>query len=199
MDSNEFRSLIGDLREGRNKEFKQSTSWQLTEFKCKIVKSVLSFTNVRDGGYIILGIKELEDHTFELAGMDEGDLSTYDEDEVSSVIAEYADPYARIELERIPHENKLFLVITVHEFDEIPVICKRDGANRLRKGAIYTRSYRMPESVEVPTQTELREILDMAVEKQLKKYYMRQAAIGAIPPQGPTDEELFRKQREDIE
>jgi predicted HTH transcriptional regulator len=204
MDSNEFYNLISDLREGRNKEFKQSTPWQETEFKCKIVKSVLAFTNVRDGGYIIIGIKELDNNTFDLEGMTENDLPTYNEDELSSVIAEYADPYVRIELDKASYNNKEFLIIKIHEFDDIPVICRQDkhdgkGQLRLRKGTIYTRSYRIPESVEVPSQTEMREILERAVEKQLRKYLTRQTRIGIpIQPQ-PSDEDLFRKQREDIE
>ena len=198
MDQNEFYNLISDLREGRTKEFKQSTPWQETKFKCKIVKSVLAFTNVRDGGYIIIGIKELDNHTFELEGMTENDLSTYDEETLSSVIAEYADPYVRIELDKASYDNKEFLIIKIHEFDDIPVICKRPGS-LLRRGAMYTRSYRIPESVEVPSQTEMREILEIAVEKQLRKYLTRQTRIGIpIQPQ-PSDEELFRTQREDIE
>ena len=178
MDKNRFLELTQLGKEGRNLEFKRSTPWETPEFKAKIAKSVLAFSNVRDGGAIVIGVDQQGDGAFQFAGVSPEHLATYTEDELSSYVSEFAHPYAKLTLERAEVDGKVFLIILIHEFDEIPVICKRDGPSNLRKGAIYTRPYRMPENSEVPTQTELREILDIAVEKGIRKYFERQLRLG---------------------
>ena len=49
------------LGEERNVEYKQSTPWGEGEFKFKITKTIMGLSNVRDGGNILIGIKELDD------------------------------------------------------------------------------------------------------------------------------------------
>jgi predicted HTH transcriptional regulator len=124
MNPEQFRELIELGKEGRRVEFKQSTLW--ADLKFKIVKSVLAFSNVRDGGYLIIGITELDGGEFELSGMLQTHLESYTEDVVNSVVSEYADPYAIIRLERRNLDGKTFLLITIEEFHDIPVVCKKD-------------------------------------------------------------------------
>jgi hypothetical protein len=90
------------------------------------------------------------------------------------------------------------LFLTVSEFKEIPVICKRDGHARLRRGAIYTRTYRKPESAEIPSQTELREILDLAIEKKLRVFLRTASHVGITMSTGLSDSEHFDQQLGDF-
>ena len=55
-------------------------------------------------------------------------------------------------------------------FNAIPVICKINGRENLREGAIYTRSRRIPETVKVPTHSEMREIINIATEKKIRSF-----------------------------
>jgi len=200
LDKNQFIELTQFGKEGRNLEFKRSTPWASNEFKSKIVKSILAFSNVRDGGAIVIGVERQEDQSYKFVGITTEDLATYVEDEIASVVAEYADPFVKFSMETAIVDEKTFLVIRVSQFDEIPVICKRDGQSNLRRGAIYTRTFRIPESAEVPSQTELREILEMAVDNGIRRYYERQSRIG-VKVSATTvvsDEEKFSAQRGDI-
>lgn len=198
MNEAEFGELIQLRKEGRSLEFKGPNPWKATEFKAKIAKSILAFTNVRDGGRIIIGAHENDDDTYEFSGMMEEDLDTWNYDEVASFVSEYADPFVEFTLDRPVYRKKTFVVVTVAEFNEIPVICKRDGLANLRRGAIYTRTYRMPESAEVPTQTELREILDLAMEKRLRRFLRTASRAGLVSSFGQSDAEKFDEQLEDF-
>jgi predicted HTH transcriptional regulator len=200
MDKKQFLELIQIGREGRNLEFKQSTPWIESEFKAKIVKSVLAFTNVRDGGWIIIGVEQQSDGTFKPVGVQPDHLAAYNGDDIASHVAEFADPYAKIPLCKIDLDSTSYVAIRVEEFDDIPVICKKDGFNKLRRGDIYTRTYRIPECAEVPSQTEMREILDMAIEKRLRKQLETLSRTGIPISSTPVsdDEEKFKSQRRDL-
>ena len=78
----------------------------------------------------------------------------------------------------------------------IPVICRRSYPRVLQEGAIYTRTIGgRPESIPVQTQTEMREILRMAITKGVRRWHEQIEEIG-IPLEG--DEIRFRRQVEDI-
>lgn len=198
MKTEYFLELVSMGRENRRVEFKQSTPWDNKIFQAKLVKTVLAFSNVRDGGYILIGVRQGENDEPILDGVNAEHLATYSEDSVKSVVSEYADPFILLELDRVEHNGKNFLAISVQEFLEIPVICKQDGRENLRRGAIYTRTHRIPESAEVPTQTEMREILDMASEKKLRSYFQMQNRIGASGVDIPTDAESFKAELRDL-
>jgi hypothetical protein len=85
-------------------------------------------------------------------------------------VNEFADPFVEITISHEIYEEKSFAIIQIKPFSELPTICKKDGGNNLRRGAIYIRPRRKIESVEVPSQAEMREILDIATEKILKKF-----------------------------
>ena len=86
----------------------------------------------------------------------------------------------------------------MREFYEIPVLCKRAFDDVLRDGACYVRTSRKPETSELPTQTEMRELLDLATEKGVRKYLERAQRMGIISL--PTvsaqvsDEERFNRE-----
>jgi hypothetical protein len=61
-------------------------------------------------------------------------------------------------------------VIQVFEFADIPHICSKDYPKVLRNGALYVRTRRLPETSEVPTSIEMREVVDLATRKSLRAY-----------------------------
>lgn len=191
-----FENLIIRGYEERNLEYKRSMSWNDSLTKPRIVKSILAMSNIRDGGYIILGIEE-EDGHFVITGMTEDDLRTFNYDDIADFVSTCADPYVRFSMHNVEFEAKNFLVLQVEEFDKIPVICKKDYGKILHKGVIYTRSRRKPESIAVPSQNEMREILDIAVEKGIKEYIQRSLQVG-ITLTKPSDKEKFNKQLEEF-
>ena len=163
-----------------------------------IFDATLAFSNVIDGGRIVVGIEQQEDGGFNPKGMTDEHLATWNFDEIASYASEFADPFVEFSLERAAIDSRTFLFVTISEFKEIPVICKKDGPARLRRGAIYTRTHRMPESAEIPSQTELREILDMAIEKRLKAFLRTASHVGLTMSTGLSDTERFDQQLGDF-
>lgn len=74
----------------------------------------------------------------------------------------------------------------------------------LRKGACYVRPRRKPETTEIPTQEDMRDLLDLAAEKRLRKNLERVSRAGGviIPFQtagrSVSPQELFDKQLGDL-
>jgi predicted HTH transcriptional regulator len=177
MTDEEFLQIIGDQQESRHREFKGSHAWTDSAFKAKLIKSILAFSNTRDGGWIVIGVREDGDY-FRLDGMTSDDVNTYDQDTVAAAVAAHADPFVVVDITKKNYDGKDFVVIRIAEFEHVPVICKKAGESNLRRGAIYIRTRRIPESAEVPTQTEMREILDLAAEKELRKFLQRLERAG---------------------
>lgn len=203
MAERELYELIAIGEERRNLEYKRSVSWNDRRTRARITKSILAMNNIRYGGYIVLGVDQQPDGAFDPVGMSAEDASSLNYDDVASYVATYADPYVQFSLSRLEREGRIFVVIQVREFDEIPTICKRSYGTDLHEGKIYTRTRGgRPESAEIRSQTEMREIIDMAVEKGIRRFYERLARAGlTLPtpvPVAPTANELFEKQREGL-
>lgn len=156
--------------------------------------------NIRDGGWIVIGKEERSDGTFEKVGVTQTDYESYNSDDVKDFVEEYADPYVNLSIQKKIYDQKKFVVIRIQEFDNTPIICKRDWGEVLHRGKMYTRSRGKPETVEVPSETEMREIIDMAVDKENRKFFERLSNIGLLRlvtvPSEPRDKELFDKQLE---
>ena len=189
MTANDLKDILEFGQERRNIDFKTSIPWnnRNKEFKAKITKTILGISNIRDGGNIIIGVDRNDDDSYTCTGLENNVLNTYTKDNIASFVDVYSDPYVNIDVFKLPYKNKSFAVIKVFEFNEIPVLCKKDyNPNNniiLKDGAVYTRSYRKPETIEVPSQSEMREILDMAVEKKLKKQLMIMENLGITQEQ----------------
>lgn len=168
-------ALIELSREERYLEYKESRPWN--DLKTKIARTAMGMANIRDGGTIIIGVAK-KGTQYEPKGMRRKDLATFDPDEIQAYINRFADPYVRVEIHQASWKGKMFDVIIVYEFDEIPVVCKASSGDDLRQGATYTRSRRMPETCEVQSQTEMREIIEMATDKALRRYVERSRRVG---------------------
>lgn len=177
MESHELLALVLHGREERNLEYKRRLSWNDTKVRPRITKSILSMCNIRDGGTIVVGVEQ-RGEAFQPTGMVRKDLESFTQDGVSSHVNEFADPFVEVTISRVSNGRSNFIVIQVQEFAELPVVCKRDGPAGLRRGAIYTRTRRMNESAEVPSQAEMREILDLAVEKGIRVFQSRLGRAG---------------------
>lgn len=119
--------------------------------------------------------------------MDNGDPATWTYDDVAAGLAPFADPAVRFRLSTPSDGQRTFVALEVDAFEEVPVICRKKypaNAKRgdllvLRVGAIYVRSRRKPESVEIPSQIEMRELLELATERRMT------AVLGSISRASP--------------
>jgi predicted HTH transcriptional regulator len=195
----EIKDFIHHGSEERYLEYKESIDWNDSEVKAKITKSILAMSNIQDGGVLVIGVKQ-KDGAFIPQGMSTEHLKSFDEDNIKDYVSNYADAYVEFNVKTVDDKGKEFVVIQVREFLEVPVICKKDGLCNLRKGAIYTRSRRKPETIEVPSQSEMREVVDLAVEKGIRKFMTRLVRVGITPSLGeePSDDRKFEEELEGL-
>jgi hypothetical protein len=171
-----------------------------TQLFAKVTRAVLSMANRRDGGLVILGVDD-SNGTLTPVGLSETELESWQQyDHVADALATYADPAISFDLEVHEHQGRKFVVLVVHEFEDVPVLCKKgygDGrAMVLRPGACYVRTRRKPETAEIPTQTEMRDLIDLATEKRLQRFIAqaRAAGLGPLETPQPPEQESFEQQ-----
>ncbi len=189
MTDDEFRNIIYYGRELRNIEYKESLDWNDNDHKAKIVKCLLALSNLMDGGYLVLGV---EDGSYKPVGMKDEDYELLAQDDIADHVKNYADPYLEFELDKIIDDGKMFAVFKVFAFEEVPVLCKKPFPNVLRKGAIYTRSKTgKPETIEVPSHVEMREIVNTAVEKGIRLLLEKTKRVGISLSMDNTDDAKY--------
>ncbi len=163
--------------EFRQVEFKEPGKFEGL-FLIKIIKAILGMANSRDGGKIIIGVREDSNGNLERIGLDKDQLLSWKYDDLAAKVFSYSDPSVDFQMEQIEHKEKKYIVLSVHEFRDVPIICKKEYVHQdsrpskyiLRKGACYVRPGGKPETVEIPNQEEMRNLLDLATEKRLKNF-----------------------------
>lgn len=196
MNEAEFRELLGRGHEIQGVEFKAPGSIKNRRLLAQIVRAALGMANRRYGGEIIIGVEEDSNNTPVPIGLSPSDLATWTYDDLSSSISTYADPSVTFESYAFEYEGKQFLIIEVEEFDDIPVICKRSYDDVLRDGACYVRPRRKPETSEIPSQADMRDLLDLATEKRLRKFLATAQSVGLVDGSSPgvSDEDRFAEE-----
>ena len=183
MTTEEFEALVEGAEESPGLEFKGPMPWSEATF----VKDILALSNVVDGGWLIVGVK---DETCERVGLTDEQIATFVADTMRDQIGNYADPSVRFSRFIVTGaDQKKFVVIRVHSFDQDPVICKKQKYD-VHAGKLYYRSnVAKPQSAEVSNSTDMRTIVEAAIARRLRA--LQQVGIIAPPaPDGTMDEEL---------
>jgi hypothetical protein len=142
----QLEDLVFHGREERNLEYKGPVQWADHDVKARLTKCILALSNIRDGGAIVMGVEQ-DEESFVAVGLEAAHRDSFKQNEIARYVNNYADPYAEIRVSRVQLNEKDFVVIQVREFDEVPVVCRRNGIG-LREGAIYTRTRRVYELIE---------------------------------------------------
>jgi predicted HTH transcriptional regulator len=182
MTTDELEALLEGADETESLEFKGPMKWN----KNSLVKDILAMSNLQDGGRIVFGV---EDETYARIGLSEGEITSFNLDTMKDQVAEYADPYVSFRKEiAIDRQGKKYVILTIGSFDELPVICKKDGPD-LQKGTVYFRSKtQKPQSARVSNSNDMREIIEVAAVRRMQ----RLRRIGLVAEK--TDEYDFKKE-----
>jgi hypothetical protein len=159
-------------------------------FLAKVVRAALSMGNLRDGGFVVIGIDDANPEAM-LPGLSEDQLAAWlDYDTVASRMAEYADPPLRFDVAPFTlSSGASAAVLEVHEFSDVPHLCAKSLEPTLREGALYVRPRKMPQTAEIPSSTEMREVLDLAAEKRLRAFVESADRAGVRLSVAPTKAE----------
>ena len=89
----------------------------------KLAKDIAAFANSRDGGVIVVGKEEPSPGQFVLTGLTQQQADSFDTTKVAAWINNRFSPPIRLVCHRQQHNGLIFIVITVAEFNDVPVMC----------------------------------------------------------------------------
>lgn len=188
-------------REQPGIEFKTGGPRSDRRLLAKVVRAMIGMSNRRDGGHIVIGVDDRRG-VIEPVGVSGADIATWTYDAIADVVGEYCEPSVEFDVATVELDGKAYFLIQVMEFGEVPVLCSRDFGDQsgslLREGACYIRPRRKPETVEIRTYADMRDLFDLATEKGVRRFFAtaRRAGIDATP--GVTSEALFDAQIRDF-
>jgi len=164
MDSEELERRLEGGKETESLDVKAAMPWEAAKF----AKHLLALANVRDGGYIIIGV---ENETFKRIGVATEIAATYKIDVMRDQMAKYADPHVDFFVSFPKDVNGLqFVVISVESFRQVPVIC-RTNKDGLQAGAIYYRnSDKRPQSAPISNSYDMRDLITVATSRMTQAF-----------------------------
>ena len=159
-------------REERNLEYKgssagESYAWGTDSVNSGIARTAMAMANI-GGGSIVIGVDEVSPGVWEPNGVSPKVASSYRQDDVQVYVNGRADPLVELAIRHVDWEGRRFVVTQINGFTELPVVCTKNAGN-LKEAAVYTRPYAKHETAEIRTQSEMREILDRAIEVGVRK------------------------------
>ena len=171
LDQQELEAVLSGGYELRGFELKGAGLRRDGHLFARVTRAALGMGNLRDGGHIVIGIDDADPAAM-LPGLDEAQLASWlSFDDVSRKMAEYADPPLAFAIASVTLSKGVDVaIIEVSEFEDIPHLCKKGYEPVLRAGALYVRPRKLPETSEVATSVEMREVVDLATEKALRAF-----------------------------
>ena len=162
MKTAELEQILEGGTETRKHEFKNSIPWNVKSF----VRAIFAMSNLKEGGYIIVGI----DNDLNRIGVSESIKNTYILETMKDQINSFADPKVDFSISiTLDKEGKEYIIIKIFEFEEVPVLCKKDSYETNQGTLYYRNSNRRPESAPISNSTDMREIIELAAIKKMKK------------------------------
>ena len=169
--------------ETRGLEFKQSLDWGDREARLGLIRTFMAMSNTRDGGAVVVGVRENADGTYTPAGMSQEHFDSFVPDNIASQTARYADPPVEMRTIKGEHDGMLFVVVEVDAFPDVPTVCRQadgGGSRALREGAVYIRPAGTPRTEEIHTYRDMRDMIEQAVERRVERF----RDLGLLPPTG---------------
>lgn len=202
----EIARYIEASGESENIDVKGPMSWDNHVESANLAKDIVSFANSRDGGVIVIGKSEVSPGTFEMTGLTEEQAISFETTKVATWVNSRFSPPVRLCCHPQDYDGKKFVVITVSEFDEVPILCTKsfqepNSKNHcLKERTIYVRNVNA-ESAPLGTVDELRRLVGLATSKRGSEMIsMFESMLKGRPlVPAPSDEEQFTQELEQIE
>lgn len=171
-------------KEERYLEYKGSMVWSRDDTKVKIAQAMMAMSNLRNGGVIVVGMKEIKRGVWEPDIMTDEQVASFTQDDIAQWVNGYTVPAVQFTVEPFLLDTNKFVIIKVREFDSVPTICRKPkqlmGKEVLKNGAIYYRSNSKNESAPISSDEDMRELITLAVNKGLARETERLRVLGFV-------------------
>ncbi len=138
----DWRQIIYCGLENQQLDFKAAQDWNEIgrSGRAKFARHALALANTA-GGYIVIGVGEDANGNPTLyTGMNEKQASSFDPSNVGQTINRYADPAVEFDLLKPILENRLYVVLVIYPFKNLPHICNDVCDDELQRGVFYIRT-----------------------------------------------------------
>jgi predicted HTH transcriptional regulator len=177
-------SIIEQILQGNsenlNLEFKSTFNFEENIWaRERLIRSILAMSNTRDGGYILIGVKENADKSLDLSGLDETHLKLFKTkvEDLKSKVESFSSSPVSYEIGLGDYRGKKFILISVTEFMVNPLICRKNGEHEdkhLEEGSIYVRTLKdKPSSVKLTNPVDIQDFLERTSDKQILNLHKR--------------------------
>jgi hypothetical protein len=189
-------NALDRCQETQGIDFKESAPWN--SLKWRIITTSLGMGNLRDGGIIVIGASE-RGQTWELTGITDEHLATYDPDVIIDVVNKYSSPNVEMDIVLTKYKNdRDFLSIQINEFKDAPIVCKKNGprGGGITEGAVYVRPPGVARTTRVMNSSQMYDLLELAAEKRARRMLEVSRRIGLVSI--PTSTERFDEELEGL-
>jgi len=152
-------------------EFKEGADFASLQYR--ISKTAMAMANLRDGGMIIVGVKQDRQRQFVVVGIDATNESSFVQEVVYEFVNQYASPPVELRVFPLEHSGKRFIIIDVQPFERTPVVCRRntpDGTTKndqMRPGDFFVRTGSPVSTQRVQSDAMMHEVLEFAVIRRI--------------------------------
>ncbi len=163
MTTEELEQLIEGGAETPRIEYKGPCSWDVN----MLAKDILALVNYENGGWIIIGMEE-QGSGFKRSGVTSEQIQSFNFDIMRDQFSKFPDPHVEFSVHYPLDRNKIqFVVISVKEFREIPVLCIKPSqpAATMAPAIYYRNSDKKIESGLISNYHDLRNLLERAAVK----------------------------------
>ena len=184
-------AAIYRCQETQSVDFKRSGGWD--SLKWRIIETVLGMGNLRDGGVIVVGVAE-EGDAWNLTGIAEEDLRSFDVDTVVDQVNSYVSPHVKLTLVTLEEAGHIFLVLEVQEFADTPLVCKKNGPadSKLVEGGLYVRPPGLARTTRIMKAEQMHDLLELAAEKRARRILEVGRRVGLVQ-QETADQKLDKE------
>lgn len=199
-----IQEILQGNAESLNTEFKATFNFNDKVWaRERLIRSIFAMHNTRDGGYIVIGLEEKDDKSFDFTGVQDEHLATFKGDDLKAKVESFSSSSVNYEIGVGPYKKKNYIVISVSEFSLYPSICRRNGEHKdkiLEEGAIYIRTLKdKPSSIKLSNPVDVQDFLDRITDKQIANLHKRGWKHETENIINKSDKSLFEKERKGFE
>lgn len=188
--------------ETRSIEWKRCEDLDDKHYRALIARAVMAMANTRGGGHVLVGVAQGVDNRFH--GVPSDKLVQWEQDHLADILRNFMTPPVPVIVRPDDTRGVTVVILEVPEFDDQPILCTKDDntssdTNKkqesiLKRGACYIRPRSKVESCPVGTYEDMRDLLDLATEKAVRKFLELVGRLGLVQRSSP-DDEWFRRER----